>query len=199
MCASKSNPRPPPQADDSLRERLQHILLQEDWLRYRTQVKNLAAAFNLEILDCAAALACLAASEHPTVPSSGRRPAIVPELKMVRYRVELGRKHQITEDGLKKLLIEESGVDKRLIGKIEIFYDHTLLQLPDGMPGEIYQHLKSVVLNRQPLRIKRLDGNAHEFVKNTKSARRSRHQPPRGPKEQTPRQSKTDVTPRKKD
>lgn len=198
MCASKSNPRYHPQAEEFLKERLQKILLQEDWLRYKTQVKHLAATFNVEILDCAAALACLAASERSAI-SPMRKPLAAPELKMVRYRVELGRKHQITEDGLKKLFIEESGVEKRLIGKVEIFHDHTLIQLPDGMPGEIYQHLKSVVLNRHPLRIKRLDGSPREFAKSGKNNRRSRHQPSHGHKDQTPRQVKSEVTPQKKD
>lgn len=204
MNAAKSNPRSHAHAEELLKERLQNILHTEDWMRYRTQVQNLAASLNLDILDCAAALACLAVAERSQAPDPiqtphARKAVAAPELKMVRYRVELGRKHQITEDSLKKLLVAESGVEHRLIGKIEIHYDHTLIQLPDGMPAEIYHHLKSVFLNRQPLRIKRLDGGSRDHGRGGRNTRGGKHAPAHAAKEQNGRQGKTDATPRRKD
>lgn len=199
MSVVKSNSRLHAQTEAILKERLQRILHAEEWTQYRTSVQNLAAALNLEILDCAAALAFLAVAESPIVSLPPRKTIAAPELKMVRYRVELGRKHQVTEDSLKKLLIAESGVEHRMIGKIEIHHDHTLIQLPDGMPAEIYHHLKSAVLNRHLLRIKRLDGASRDTGRNGKHSRHGRRNSSHAPKEQTARQGKSDITQRKKD
>lgn len=205
MNAVKSPPRTPAQAEELLKERLQKILHTEEWTRYRTQVQNLAAGLDVDILDCAAALACLAVTDRPHVSersntaAHSRRPIAPPEVKMVRYRVELGRKHQVTEDSLKKLLVAESGVENRLIGKVEIHYDHTVILLPDGMPAEIYHHLKSVVLNRHPLRIKRLDGGGRDHGRGGRNTRGGKHSSAPASKEQQARQGKADATPRRKD
>ena len=82
--------------------------------------------------------------------------AVQPGIKMVRYRLDVGCKHQITPEELKKVLIEESGVDKSNINNINIQGDYTLVELPDEMPPDIFQHLKSVEINQHKLDIKRI-------------------------------------------
>lgn len=82
--------------------------------------------------------------------------AAQPGIKMVRYRLDVGCKHQITPEELKKVLIEESGVDKSNINNINIQGDYTLVELPDEMPQDIFQHLKSVEINQHKLDIKRI-------------------------------------------
>lgn len=77
-------------------------------------------------------------------------------IKMVRYRLDVGCKHQITLEELKKVLIEESGVDKNNINNINIQGDYTLVELPDEMPQDIFQHLKSVEIKQHKLDIKRV-------------------------------------------
>jgi coenzyme F420-reducing hydrogenase beta subunit len=77
-------------------------------------------------------------------------------IKMVRYRLDVGCKHQVTPEELRKVLIEESGVDKNNINNINIQGDYTLVELPDEMPPDIFQHLKSVEINQHKLDIKRI-------------------------------------------
>jgi hypothetical protein len=79
-----------------------------------------------------------------------------PSIKMVRYRLDVGSKHQVTSEELKKILIEESGVDKNNIKTINIQGDFTLVELPDEMPQDIFMHLKSVEIKQRKLDIKRV-------------------------------------------
>ena len=76
-------------------------------------------------------------------------------IKMVRYRLDVGCKHQITLEELKKVLIDESGVDNNCIN-INIQGDYTLVELPDEMPQDIFMHLKSVEIKQHKLDIKRV-------------------------------------------
>jgi len=78
-----------------------------------------------------------------------------PGIKMVRYRLAVGCKHQVTAAELKKILIEESGVDKNNIN-INIQGDYTLVELPDEMPQDIFLHLKSVEIKQHKLDIRRV-------------------------------------------
>jgi hypothetical protein len=77
-------------------------------------------------------------------------------IKMIRYRLSVGCKHQVTSEELRKVLIEESGVDKNNIKIINIQGDYTLVELPDEMPQDIFLHLKSVEIKQHKLDIKRL-------------------------------------------
>ncbi len=79
-----------------------------------------------------------------------------PGIKIVRYRLDVGFKHQVTAEELKKILIEESGVDKKNINIINIQGDYTLVELPDEMPQDIFLHLKSVEIKQHKLDIKRV-------------------------------------------
>jgi len=81
---------------------------------------------------------------------------VQPGIKMVRYRLDVGCKHQVTSEELKKVLIEESGVDKNNINNINIQGDYTLVELPDEMPQDIFQHLKSIEIKQRKLDIKRV-------------------------------------------
>lgn len=89
-----------------------------------------------------------------------RKPAetvvIQPCIKMVRYRLDVGGKHQITSEELKKVLVEESGVDWNNINNVNIQSDYTLVELPDEMPQDIFLHLKTVEIKQHKLDIKRV-------------------------------------------
>lgn len=79
-----------------------------------------------------------------------------PTIRMIRYRLNVGCKHQITLEELKKVLIEESGVDKNYVNNINIQGEYTLVELPDEMPQDIFLHLKSVEIKQHKLDIKRV-------------------------------------------
>ncbi|MDO9424880.1 MAG: DbpA RNA binding domain-containing protein [Methylobacter sp.] len=89
-----------------------------------------------------------------------------PGIKMVRYRLDVGCKHQISSEELKKVLIEESGVDKNNINNINIQGDYTLVELPDEMPQDIFLHLKSVEIKQHKLDIRRVKARNKKRDKN---------------------------------
>lgn len=145
-----------------LDKQLQQIIALENLEVQRTHLKKLCeAGGGVDLLDCAAALLFLL--QNPaSLPDKASdalqppRPPIPRYLKMVRYRLDVGRQHQITAEVLKKVLVEESGVDKNNIAHIDIQDFHTLIELPDEMPPDIFQHLKTVEINEQKLGIRRV-------------------------------------------
>ena len=52
-------------------------------------------------------------------------------------------------------IANEAGLDSKHIGRIDIRDDYSLVDLPDGMPQEIFKHLKKVWVSGQQLRITR--------------------------------------------
>ncbi|WP_394753515.1 DbpA RNA binding domain-containing protein [Crenothrix sp.] len=113
------------------------------------------------------AQACLA---EPVLPFT----SVTPTIKMLRYRLDIGKKHQLTVKDLKKVLVEESGVDINNINNVMIHGQYTLIELPDEMPQDIFQHLKTVEINQQKLNIKRLKSRTKKQANN-----RFRHGKPR--------------------
>jgi ATP-dependent RNA helicase DeaD len=79
-------------------------------------------------------------------------------LAMRAYRVEVGRQHEATPANIVGAIANESGLEARYIGRIEIFDDHTVLEMPDGMPDEIFRHLGKVWVGGQQLKISLADG-----------------------------------------
>jgi hypothetical protein len=165
--AIETCPKPRP-----LKERLQHILATSVLSEQQDQIKHLTVELDTDVLACAAALLYLL---EPPVP-----PSILPEtattIKMVRYRLDIGSQHQICIDTLKKVLVEESGVDKNNINNINIRGLYTLIDLPDSMPADIFQHLKTVEINERPLAIKRIKSRFKK--RNSLHRRRSKSQHP---------------------
>ena len=149
-----------------LKNRLQQILNSENLDTQRELISTIAAELEIDSLTCAAALACLTQTTKntPAPASLGNKQTDHPlptkntpmGIKMVRYRLDVGSKHNITLEQLKKVLIEESGVDKNNINNVNIQNLYTLIELPDEMPPDIFQHLKSVEVNQHKLDIRRV-------------------------------------------
>jgi hypothetical protein len=164
--------------EEPLKNRLQHILKSNNLDAQRTLISAIAAELEIDDLTCAAALvhlmqtintpAFLADKKIEYKPSSKSNRSCI---QMVRYRLDVGSKHQVTLEELKKVLIEESGVDKNNISNVNIQNLYTLIELPDEMPPDIFQHLKSVEINQHKLDIRR--------VKN-RNKKRGNHQIRRG-------------------
>jgi ATP-dependent RNA helicase DeaD len=74
------------------------------------------------------------------------------------YRIEVGRNDHVTPREIVGAIANEAGLDGRLIGRIEIYDDYSTVDLPEGMPKDIFRHLRGVYVARKQLRISRLDG-----------------------------------------
>ena len=78
-----------------------------------------------------------------------------PDEGKATFRIEVGYDDGVKPGNIVGAIANEAGLDAKHIGRIEIFEDHTLLDLPDGMPAEIMTHLKTVWCAGQQLRITR--------------------------------------------
>ena len=85
------------------------------------------------------------------------RPMPAREEGKQRYRIEVGSKHGVRPGNIIGAIANEAGVEGRLIGRVEINDDHSLVDLPEGMPSEIFRHLQKVWVSGQMLRISKVD------------------------------------------
>jgi len=73
-----------------------------------------------------------------------------PEKNMERFRVAVGHRDRVKPGNLVGAIANETGLKGRMIGRIQIFQSHSLIDLPRGMPEEIFNDLKKLrVLNRE--------------------------------------------------
>ena len=82
-----------------------------------------------------------------------REPA---DFEVMRYRLEVGHQHGATPQNIVGAIANEAGIESRYIGRIEIHDEYSTVDLPAGMPEEIFQHLKKVRVRQYPLNISRL-------------------------------------------
>ena len=61
---------------------------------------------------------------------------------MERYRLEVGHNHNVKPGNIVGAIANEAGIESKHIGRINIFDDYSVVDLPAGMPKEIFQHLK---------------------------------------------------------
>ena len=77
---------------------------------------------------------------------------------MTTFRIEVGYDHGVKPGNIVGAVANEAGLESKHIGRIEIFEDHSLIDLPSGMPTDVMTHLKTVWCAGQQLRITR-DGD----------------------------------------
>jgi ATP-dependent RNA helicase DeaD len=124
-----------------------------------------------DIEAVAAALAFLVQRERPLAPPAetlpAERPAFEPQPRpsfrrerddkargaspgSVRYRIEVGRDHGVQPKNIVGAIANEAGLDSRDIGHIKLYDSFSTVELPEGMPKELFQHLQKVwVCGRQ--------------------------------------------------
>jgi ATP-dependent RNA helicase DeaD len=86
-----------------------------------------------------------------------KRESAAADAGMECYRIEVGLQHGVKPGNIVGAIANEAEIESEYIGRIEIFDDHSTVQLPEGMPREIFKHLKSVWVSGQRLQISRLD------------------------------------------
>ena len=89
------------------------------------------------------------------IPGRSERPVGEPEADMERFRVELGWRDRIKPGNLVGAIANETGLNGRAIGRIQIFDTHSVLDLPKGMPEEVFQSLRQLRVLNKPLQISR--------------------------------------------
>jgi ATP-dependent RNA helicase DeaD len=72
------------------------------------------------------------------------------------FRIAVGRRHGVQAGQIVGAIANEAGLESRYIGRIRIEDDHSLVDLPEGMPRDVMEHLGGVWVAGQRLRIRRL-------------------------------------------
>jgi len=87
------------------------------------------------------------------------RDRVLPELDSdkQRYRIEVGHEHGVKPGNIVGAIANESGIAGEHIGHIAIEKDYSLVDLPSGMPRDVFMDLKKVRVCGRPLNIE-LDG-----------------------------------------
>jgi ATP-dependent RNA helicase DeaD len=75
---------------------------------------------------------------------------------MERFRIEVGHNHNVMPGNIVGAIANEAGIESQYIGRINIYDDYSLVDLPEGMPKEIFNELKKVWVVGQQLKISRL-------------------------------------------
>ncbi|MEL0064891.1 MAG: DEAD/DEAH box helicase [Gammaproteobacteria bacterium] len=135
---------------------------------------------DVPMLEVAAALAKMALGDQelllseqseqpqrrPERPGSGKsrdsRPGKVrsrgnaePPEGMERFRIEVGHDHEVQPGNIVGAIANEAGLDAEHIGHIDIRDDYSFVDLPLGMPKDIFNDLKRVWVCNQQLNITR--------------------------------------------
>lgn len=95
-----------------------------------------------------------------------KKSGTLPDSEMERFRIEIGSTHGVQPGNIVGAIASEAGLDGQHIGAIEIEDEFSLVDLPIGMPREVFRDLKKVWVCGRQLRLSRLS-------KTTKQAKSS--------------------------
>ncbi len=107
-----------------------------------------------------------------------------PESGMDRFRVEIGHMHKVKPGNLVGAIANEADIDSKYIGRISIFGDYSLVDLPEGMPKELLRELKNVRVVGQRLNISQLGGKNKQHKAKSAAAKPRREKSRTGNKNQ---------------
>jgi ATP-dependent RNA helicase DeaD len=115
----------------------------------------------------------------------------VPEAGMETYRIEVGRNHDVQPGNIVGAIANEAGLDSRNIGRIDIHDDYSLVDLPEGMPKEVYRDLRKTWVAGQKLNITRLKEAGDNPAPQRKSKSNKSRKPRSKSKDKTKSKSKS--------
>ena len=81
---------------------------------------------------------------------------------MVTYRLEVGNNDGISPSNIVGAIANEADIESRFIGEIKLHDDYSTVDLPEGMPADLLNHLKKVRVCAKPMRISVLGGSGGE-------------------------------------
>jgi len=165
------------------KQRITDTLAAEDLGFYHQMLEQYRQEHNVPALEIAAALARLVQKDTPllikkapkpkpvdfeskpdrdrstkrTKGSSLKRAALRVEEQMESFRIEVGSAHGAKPGNIVGAIANEAGIDGEFIGRIKIYEDFSTVDLPEGMPRDVFRGLKKVWVAGQQLKITRLE------------------------------------------
>ena len=90
-------------------------------------------------------------------PRGGGEPSDAPpEAHMERFRIEVGWRDRVKPGNIVGAIANEAGLNGRSIGRIRIFDSHSTVDLPRGMPDDVFAGLRQLKVMNRELHISRL-------------------------------------------
>ena len=192
-------------------DKIEGALASDDLSIFRDLVERYEREKNVPAVEIAAALAQLVQGKTPLLlakptvpertfevrerPERSERPVReraprdhaprehgAPEVGMKTYRIDVGYQHGVQPGNIVGAIANEADLEARFIGRIDIRDDFTLVDLPDGMPDDLLQHMQTVRVASRPMRMR----PAEDADIDAPKARRS-FGPPRGDRPGGPR------------
>jgi ATP-dependent RNA helicase DeaD len=96
-----------------------------------------------------------------------------PARGMERFRIEVGHQHRVKPGNIVGAIANEAGLDAQYIGAIDIHEEFSLVDLPSGMPQDVYQDLKKTWVCGRQMNITRSQPARNAKPAPRKRARRS--------------------------
>lgn len=95
-------------------------------------------------------------SEKPRAKNKPKPSDDGPDEGHERFRIEVGHEHGVKPGNIVGAISNEAELDSEHIGRIIINDDHSTVDLPEGMPKELFKHLKGIWISGQRMQISRL-------------------------------------------
>jgi ATP-dependent RNA helicase DeaD len=89
-------------------------------------------------------------------PSASERPRRSGPSLMETFRIEVGSVHGIKPGNVVGAIANEAGIEGVHIGRVDIREDHSYVDLPEGMPKQIFSELQKVRVAGRELRMSRV-------------------------------------------
>jgi ATP-dependent RNA helicase DeaD len=89
-------------------------------------------------------------------PTAQERPRRSGPAQMETFRIEVGSVHGIKPGNIVGAIANEADIEGVHIGRVDIREDHSYVDLPEGMPKEIFKQLQKVRVAGRELRISRV-------------------------------------------
>ncbi|MCP4982149.1 MAG: DEAD/DEAH box helicase [Gammaproteobacteria bacterium] len=99
------------------------------------------------------------------------------EAGMDRFRIEVGHDHNVKPGNIVGAIANEADIDSKYIGRINIFDNYSLVDLPEDMPKQLLNELKNVRVAGQRLNISQLRTKKNRDGTKPTTSRPSRAKP----------------------
>lgn len=169
----------------AFKQQITETMTTADLTVFRQLIEGYQHEFGAPVIEIAAALGAMAQGKTPLVarqikekpvksdggtrsasrdeqrsrPPRREREKSAPDAGMQRYRIAVGHTHGVKPGNIVGAIANEAELDAEHIGRVDIRDDHSMVDLPEGMPKEIFQHLKTVWVSGQKLQIALADGD----------------------------------------
>lgn len=193
---------------NQFKERIGQVLENEKLKSFHEILESYQQEHQVEYSDIASALAFMVQGERPFVDlkperkapeqnrqtrtrtdqdsprsrrqSHSRGDAPHSEEGMLTYRLDVGITHGVSPGNIVGAIANEAGLDSQHIGRIKLYDEYSTVDLPDGMPADIFQQLKKTRVCDRRMDLSLMVGSSGRSGKDYSSKKKKHPTKPNG-------------------